>query len=337
MAMFDDFIQKNNLPKFRQKQLEEAFYQQAINSFDELTTWPKNLREQLKSEVEFIRLEAKNQVQSVSKTTKILFKRKDGKLIETVLMRHEDGRNTVCVSCMVGCPVNCRFCATGKLGYGGSLSADEIIDQILYFQRLLKAEEQKVTNVVFMGMGEPMLNLKEVMKSIQIMTDPGKLGMSSRRITISTSGYVPQLKQLIDSGFRGRIAISLHAPSQELREKLMPVVGKVYPLTKLFEVLDDYVKLTNKRISYEYILIDKVNDTKEHAEQLSQLLHNKLAHVNLIPFNPISEENFTRSSRNSIFKFQKILQQNGIHTTIRVTMGDEVAAACGQLAAKESK
>lgn len=335
--MIEDFVLKHKLAQFRISQFNEQFYTQAIDSFDELTTWPQTLREELKKEVEFSTLILDREfVSKDGSTIKVLFKRKvDNQRIEAVLMKHNDGRNTVCVSCMVGCPVNCKFCATGKMGFGGNLSDREIVDQVLYFQRYLKSSLERVTNVVFMGMGEPLLNLDNVLKAIEVFTNPKKLAMSTRRITISTSGYIPQLKTLIENGFRGRIAVSLHASNQELRAKLMPV-AKIFKLSELMQLLDDYVSLTNKRISYEYILIQDVNDSKENALELVDLLSNRLAHVNLIPFNTIREEDFQKPSKAAIYKFADILRQNGIHTTIRVTMGEDVNAACGQLADREN-
>lgn len=301
-----------------------------------------NLRAQLIDEVDFMSLDVdKEFVSDREDTIKVLFTRKtDGQRIETVLMRHADGRNTVCVSCMVGCPVNCNFCATGKMGFGGNLSATEIVDQVLYFQRYLnnlkEDGEPKVTNVVYMGMGEPMLNLKEVQSSLDIFTDPDKLGMGARRFTVSTSGYIPQFNQLVHNGYRGRVAISLHAPNQELRAKMMPV-AKIYPLDKLMQTLDDYVELTNKRISYEYILIKGVNDQKEHADQLIEMFKDRLHHLNLIPYNPIREVEYERSSQDNIRYFTSRLAEAGLNYTIRVTMGDDVNAACGQLADRENR
>jgi 23S rRNA (adenine2503-C2)-methyltransferase len=222
------------------------------------------------------------------------------------------------------------------MGFGGNLTSDEIVDQVLYFARSLKPKLQKVTNIVFMGMGEPMLNLANVESAIEIFTNPEKMAMSVRRITISTSGYLPQFKQLVDHGFRGRVAISLHAPNQELREKLMPV-AKIYPLNNLMKTLDEYVELNNKRVSYEYVLIKNVNDQDEHALQLADLLKGRLAHVNLIPYNPISERDFVRSNREQITRFTKLLEKHKINHSLRVTMGDDVNAACGQLADRENK
>jgi 23S rRNA (adenine2503-C2)-methyltransferase len=337
--MIEAFAEKYKLPKFKQKQFFEMYYQKAVSSFDDITGWSKEEREKLKKEVEFTRIEPATKLISLNKdTVKILFKlnRDPKRRLETVLMRHKDGRNTVCVSCMVGCPVNCAFCATGKMGFQGNLTAEEIIDQVLYFQRMLQKEGQRVSNVVYMGMGEPMLNLTEVEDSIKILTDPDKFGISQRRITVSTSGYIPQFQKYIEHGFRTRIAISLHASNQEQRAKLMPV-AKQYKLDDLMQALDEYQKLTNKRISYEYVMLQNVNDRPENAKELVQLLGGKrLSHVNLIPYNPIKEADYARSSNNRIHNFARILKSAGIETTIRVTMGDDINAACGQLADREN-
>lgn len=331
--MIEDFIATHQLPPYRLNQYNLAIYQHLIGSYDELTTWPKALRSQLEEAVPFSSLVVRAQATSNRKDTiKVLFERRaDGQKLETVLMKHQDGRNTVCVSCMIGCPVNCSFCATGKLGFRGMLSAIEIVDQVLYFARLLKAEGAKVTNVVYMGMGEPMLNLDAVLDSVRILTSPHQFGLSQRRITLSTSGYLPQFKQMMQKGFRGRIAVSLHAPNQELRAQLMPV-SKAYALEALLEVMDAYVQLTHKRISYEYTLIQGVNDQEEHALQLVELFKNRLAHLNLIPYNPVPGTPFERSPKSQIRRFAQILTHHRIPNSIRVTMGDDIAAACGQLA-----
>lgn len=329
--MIDTFITQHDIPSFRLKQFRKAFYRDSIVSFDDLTTWPKELRNLLSTAVPFTTLVSERSLTSKNgDTIKVVFRRMDGQKIETVLMQHRDNRNTVCVSCMVGCPVNCSFCATGKMGYRGSLSAQEIIDQVLHFARILQQKQKKITNVVFMGMGEPMLNLTEVQHAVRILTDQEMMGMSQRRITVSTSGYIPQFRKFMADGFRGRLAISLHAPTQKLREKLMPV-AKLFPLPDLMSVLDEYTKLTNKRISYEYILIRNINDTPDHAAELGALLRNRLAHVNLIPYNPIPGVHFDRSTRDGIAMFTDTLAKYAIPFTIRVTMGNDIAAACGQL------
>jgi 23S rRNA (adenine2503-C2)-methyltransferase len=329
-----DWLESRKEPKFRTKQFNQAFYKEQALSFESITTWPKNLRELAAREVLFDLLElVATQESKDSNTTKFVFKRENGQLIETVLMRHKGARNTVCVSCMRGCPVKCTFCATGALGFGGHLSADEIVEQVVFCNRLLAKEKESVSNVVFMGMGEPMLNLNNVEAAIEMMTNPEQVGLGGRKITLSTSGYVAQLRLLMTKGFRGRLAISLHAPNQLLREELMPV-AKVFSLDELMQAMDDFVELTNKRITYEYVMISEVNDRSTHAHQLGKLLEKRLAHVNLIPYNKVEGKPFERSSQKSLHRFAAILASYDVAYSIRGTMGDDIAAACGQLAAK---
>ena len=333
MLMIEAFIKIHKAPLFRLTQFFQAFYRDFISSFDKLHTWPKTLREELKKEIPFNTITAVSSLKSKDQSTiKVLFKRlSDEKLFESVLMRHEDGRNTVCVSCMIGCPIGCIFCATGKMGFRGNLSGMEIVDQVLYFARSLKTENKSVTNIVFMGMGEPLSNLENVWDSIKIFTDPKMFGMSIRRITISTSGITPYLHKLIERGYKDRLALSLHAPSQELREKIMPIATK-FPLSELLAEFKKFAKITNKRVSYEYILIAGLNDQPKHAHALAGLLDPHLEHVNLIPYNPVQGVPFKRSEPASIKRFSNILTKCHIPHTIWVTMGDDIKAACGQLA-----
>lgn len=331
----DTVIQNLNLPSYRTSQVLRAIYVDLVASFDEITTISKDLREKLSEKIDFPALTPITELVSKDENTiKVLFQRQhNDQKIEAVLMRHDDGRNTVCVSCMVGCPVGCSFCATGQMGFGGNLTADEIVEQVLYFARLLKTEGEKVTNVVYMGMGEPLLNLPALKDSLTILSE--QFGLGKRRFTVSTSGYLPQLKDLIDWGYRGRIAVSLHASNQGVRAQLMPV-AKAYPLDRLLAALFKFEELTGKRITYEYIMIDGVNDQIIHAEELGRLLNGHLAHVNLIPYNKIKGPSFEQSPSEHIRRFQKVLDKYGIPNTVRVTMGADVNAACGQLAAKQS-
>lgn len=336
MNSVDVFATDNRLPAFRIKQFNQACYKEFISSYDELTTWSKELRDKLKTSIPFTTIEFVRQVDSADKeTSKVLFKRtSDGALFEAVLMRHEDGRNTVCVSCMIGCPVGCTFCATGKMKFVGNLTNREIVDQVLYFARLLKKDQQGVTNIVFMGMGEPLLNLAEVIKAIRFLNDEKYTGYGIRRFTISTSGITPKINELWKQGYRGRLTLSLHAPNQALREKLMPI-AKHYPLSALMAAVSDFAVRSQLRVSYEYILIDGVNNLPEHARQLVDLLKENrpdLAHVNLIPYNPVIGAPYKRPPAKSVYAFADILDHFGISNTFRVTMGDDIQAACGQLA-----
>ena len=331
--MIETFIKNHKAPLFRLTQFYQAFYRDFISSFDELSTWPKTVREELKKEIPFKAITTESILKSADQSTiKVLFKRlSDEKQFESVLIRHNDGRNTVCVSCMIGCPMGCIFCATGKMGFRGNLLDSEIVDQVLYFARCLKKENKSVTNIVFMGMGEPLSNLENVWNAIKIFSDKKMFGMSMRRITISTCGITQYLHELFTRGYKGRLALSLHAPSQELRKKLMPIAAK-FPLTELLAEFKEFAKITNKRVSYEYILIADLNDQPKHAHALVRLLDPHLAHVNLIPYNPVKGTPFKRSEPASIKKFSNILTKCKIQHTIRVTMGDDIKAACGQLA-----
>lgn len=332
--MISDFIQKQQLPAYREKQFFQAFYKEYISSFDELTTWPKILREQLKNDVPFSTLTPLQSSSSTDTTTeKVVFQRADKSLLETVLMRHENDRNTICVSCMVGCPVGCTFCATGKMGFVGNLTAQEIVDQVLYLARILKKENKTITNIVFMGMGEPLMNINEVMGAISILTDPKKMGLSARRILLSTSGLTPMIRALPTLGYAGRLALSLHAPNQTLRETIMPI-AKRFPLPELMDALRFFSETTKQRVSCEYILIKDWNDQPSHARELATLVSEMNVHINLIPYNPVPGVAYERPSLSVIHRFSSLLTKAGIQNTCRVTMGDDIQAACGQLATR---
>lgn len=332
-------IDIDNIQSYRLKQIDTAYYKHYKTDFSQFTTLSKELREQLAKEVDLNFLEhLKTTVSKDEDTIKSLFRTQAGQIIETVLMMHKDGRNTICVSCMQGCPVGCSFCATGQMKYGGRLTADEIVAQVIYFARLLRDDYPKkgeISNVVFMGMGEPMLNFDNVWEAYEILTDPEKFGLGKRKVTFSTSGFINGIEKLISKNYKGRLAISLHAPNQDLRERLMPKVAKSNRLGDLLEVLDRFEKITNKRITYEYIMIDGVTDTDVCARELIEVFKNRLAHFNLIPYNPIPNADFKRPGRSQVERFDNILKSGGIPSSIRVTMGDDIKAACGQLAAEQ--
>lgn len=329
--MISDFSDRHKLPAFRARQFHEGYYRHAISGIQELLVWPKDLRDAYEKEESWSSVSVVRELVSADRdTVKTLFALHDGITIEAVLMRHRDGRNTVCVSCQSGCPVACAFCATGKLGFRRNLAAEEIVDQVLHFMRLLKPENRTVSNIVFMGMGEPMLNMEAVKRAIHILTHPDFMGMGDRRITISSSGYVTQLRQFIDAGYKGKLAISLHAPNQDIRVTIMPI-AKVFPFSDVIAVGDYYIEKVRRRLSYEYILIKDVNDRPEHAEELASVLSGKLVHVNLIPNNPVAGTGFEKPERAVMERFSEILADHGITNTLRVTMGDSIKAACGQL------
>ncbi len=327
--MFEKFCKKYSLPTYRISQLNNHYYKEFLSSFDEMSTLPKDVREKLKEEIQLPLLTVvSSQISKDKNTQKVLFKTSKGSYLESVLMREKD-RNTVCVSCMSGCPVGCIFCATGQMGLDELLSEHQIVEQILYFAKILKLESKKVTNIVYMGMGEPMLNLKSVTRSVEILLDKEKFDIGKRRITISTAGYIPNLKKFLNMKYGVKLAVSLHAPNQELRDMLMPNISIKNKLIDLFRVLDSYTQETNKRITYEYVLLRGINDSTQHAKELSLLLKNRLALVNLIDYNENSCFDFKKSKNTNLFK--KILEERNITCTVRKSYGDDVKGACGQL------
>ena len=332
---FGDLKDKHNWTKLKLKQLNKAFFQDFITDFNNITTLSKLDRSFLKENYKESSLTlVKLLSDDVSHTYKALFKLEDDKLIESVLMMFEDGRNSVCVSCQVGCPVGCIFCASGRMGFTRNLTSIEIVDQVIYWSRWLKEKQKdhKVTNIVYMGMGEPMLNYTNTVESVRILTNEEEFALGDRHISVSSSGYVRQLRKYMTEGLKTRLAISLHAPNQELREKLMPV-AKIYNLKELMEFIKEWERYTGKRVSYEYTMIENINDSSKNAWELSKLLKGRLCHVNLIPMNTIAErEDLKKSSKDSIFRFADILKRSNIPVTIRITMGDKIQAACGQLA-----
>ncbi|MFK7779989.1 MAG: 23S rRNA (adenine(2503)-C(2))-methyltransferase RlmN [Candidatus Gracilibacteria bacterium] len=325
---------------FRYSQIENAIYKNNIDDFDEMNTLSIKVRNLLKENCFFNSLEVESIKTSKNKqTTKILFKTTTGEYIEAVIMRHLTGRVTLCVSCQAGCPMGCSFCATGKLGLIKNLEFHEIIEQIYFASTLLNKEGNKLRNVVYMGMGEPMLNYDVVADTIRFITDQKKFDLANRRITVSSCGIIPGIRKFTEDFSQTSLAISLHAPNDEVRKLIMPVEN-TYPLNDLMNALDDYVLKTNKRIFYEYIMINGVNDNIKLAHELGKLLEGKLAHVNFIPYNAgdgVNSDGFTTTPRFVIEKFQSILKHYGVVSTIRTTMGDDIDAACGQLANKKGE
>ena len=320
-------------PKFRFAQAYKAIYQDLINNWDENTTLPLALRENLNQECP-LEIQAELFGSDKSETQKALLTLADASKVETVLMRHEDGRCTVCVSSQVGCPLGCAFCATGKLGFKRNLTVDEIISQVLFFARLLKKENTRVSNVVFMGMGEPFLNYDNVLNSVKILNDKDAFNIGARHISISTSGVIEGINKFMKEDLQINLAISLHAPNDKLRAQLMPIDRK-YPLPRLMGAIEKYVKLKSRQIMFEYLLIDGINDGDEQARELASLMKNPLYTVNLIRYNPTGS--FQPSSAARIKKFKNILLREGIKVTQRYSFGQDIAAACGQLAARNKK
>lgn len=319
-----------NEPKYRFKQVFQAIYGDFISTWSEASNLPKGLREKLEAECP---IELNYELVSGKRSDKALVTLDDGNKIETVLMKHKDGRNTVCVSTQVGCPIGCSFCATGKLGLTRNLEANEMVDQVLLFNRILKAKDEKVTNVVYMGMGEPFLNYRDVMKSIQILNDHDGINLGARHISVSTSGVVPGIQKFAKEHLEVNLAISLHAANDGLRSELMPI-NQSYQLKELMHAVRQYIQVTNRKVMFEYIMIEGVNDNAKDAREVGALLNGLLCVVNLIPYNG---KEFKPSSNQRIEGFKKILEQMRIRVVARASYGRDIKAACGQLAAKKNK
>lgn len=334
-----ELFKEKKIQPFRYKQLENAIYKNFIDDFDDIVLLPKDVRNILNENCYFSTMTVESEVTSSNgQTTKILFKTKSWEFIEAVIMRHLTGRNTLCISCQIGCPMKCSFCATWKLGLKRNLEFDEIVEQVMYAAALLNKDSQVLRNVVYMGMWEPFLNYPNVKKSIEIICNQKKLNLANRRITVSSCGIVPGINKFWDDFPQTSLAISLHAPNDKIRSEIMPV-DETYPLAKLMESLDNYVAKTNKRIFYEYIMINWVNDNIKLAYELAKLLKWKLAHVNFIPYNAWEWDTwlgYEPTPRFIIEKFQKVLDEYWVPSTIRATMWDDIDAACGQLANKHA-
>lgn len=316
---------------FRAGQIYDWIYQHGAQSFEEMTNLGKGLREKLAQNFRFPALKLVRTVESEDlETIKFLWELQDGKRVESVLIL-SGSRRTVCVSCQVGCPARCAFCASGRQGLLRNLSTGEIVEQVLHIDRYLKTKGERVCHIVFMGMGEPMENYDAVLQAISIFNHPKAFHISQRRITVSTVGVVEGIDKLADEDLSVNLVLSLHAPNQHLRKKIIPYARK-YPLEEILMAMDRFARKTKRDITYEYTLLANLNDAPEHAEELSQLLKGKQCTVNLIPYNPVDGLRLNRPSKEAIEDFRDILENAGINTTWRYTKGKDIAAACGQLA-----
>jgi 23S rRNA (adenine2503-C2)-methyltransferase len=331
-ADWQNWVKDRGEPAFRASQIMDWIYQKRVTSFEEMSNLPQGLRQRLSESFDFAPLDNITTQQSADGTVKFLNRLHDGHAIETVIMRHNYG-NSVCVTTQVGCRVGCTFCASTLGGLKRNLNAGEIVAQVVEAQRYLDREGERVSSVVIMGIGEPFENYDAMIQFIRVINDPKGLHIGQRHITVSTSGIVPNIYRFADEGLQVVLAISLHAPNQELRAKLMPV-SRRFPLPELLEACQYYMEKTGRRITYEYALIGGKNDQPEHAHELGQLLAGTHCLVNLIPVNYVPERNYTRTPRNQIFEFKRILEGYKVNTTIRREHGSDIDAACGQLRAK---
>lgn len=325
------WLKENKQPAFRATQIYDWLYKKRVESFEEMSNLPKDLRAALEDQFRFTTL--KTLVHQVSKdgTQKFLFELHDGHAIETVLMKHEYG-NSVCVTTQVGCRIGCTFCASTLGGLKRNLEAGEIVAQVLAVQRTLDQNDGRVSQIVVMGIGEPFDNYDALMKFLRIVNDEKGLHIGARHITVSTSGIVPKIYEFAKEGLQINFAISLHAPNDTLRTQMMPI-NRAYPLEKLIEAISYYIKTTNRRVTFEYGLTH-VNDSETHALELVKLIKGLKCHVNLIPINNVEERTYKRTSKAQIQNFANILKKHGINVTIRREHGHDIDAACGQLRAK---
>lgn len=325
-------VQDLGQPKYRAEQIFTWLHEKLVQSFAEMTNLPESLRKELSQQCEIVHITKKEVLtSSLDGTKKYLFALDDGNLIESVLMRYKHG-NSVCVSSQVGCAMGCSFCASTLRGCVRDLRTSEILEQVYEIQKDIG---ERVSNIVVMGMGEPLLNYDNVVGFVRIVSAENALHISQRNITISTCGIIPAIIKLSKEQLKVTLALSLHAPNDEIRKSIMPVAKK-YSMQEILEACDDYFQETGRRVTFEYCLIDAVNDRPEHARELAARLKGKGTHVNLIPVNPTPENHYREAKEKDIRAFAAILEENHITVTRRREMGRDISGACGQLVRRNS-
>jgi len=330
------WLESHDEKPFHAKQILTWIYQKFVLNWDDMSNLSKELRAKLAAHIRLSVLEKVKVTESNDKETfKFLWKLHDGQLIESVLIC-SGTRRTVCVSSQVGCPARCAFCASGQQGFFRNLRPSEIIEQVLQINQWLAAKGETVSHVVYMGMGEPLKNYESVVKSIHLLSHPNLLNISQRRITVSTVGIVEGIKRLASEGLKVNLVLSLHAPNQHIRKKIIPYARK-YPLEEILAAMDEYTQKTKRDITYEYTLIAGINDHPDHALELAHLLKGKQCTVNLIPYNPVAGLKLKRPEKKAVKQFRSVLFGSHIVNTCRYTKGDDIAAACGQLAMQEKQ
>jgi len=332
LEQLQDWLKSQGEPAFRATQIFEWLYAKRVIRFEDMTNLSKELREKLAAAYDFPPLKEITRLESKDGTIKFLFDLYDNHAIETVVMRHNYGIS-ICVTTQVGCRIGCTFCASTLGGLKRDLYPGEIVAQVVYSQRLLDETNERISSIVVMGIGEPFENYEATKTFLTIMTHEKGMKIGARHITVSTSGIVPKIREFADWNTQINLAISIHAPNDALRSKLMPV-NRRYPFADVMDALRYYIEKTGRRVTFEYALINGVNDQPEHAAELGDLLKGMLCHVNLIPVNYVPERNYVRTPKAAIFEFKRILDEKKINTTIRREQGHDIAAACGQLRAK---
>ena len=325
----EDYFVSIGDKKFKGGQVFDWLYRKRVKSFDDMSNIKKEVIEHLKENFEMKTLEITKVERDVD-VNKYLFKLKDGEKVEAVLMDHIYG-NSLCISTQVGCNMGCKFCESGRLKKVRNLETHEMVEQIL-----LVEEEcgKRISHVVVMGIGEPFDNYDNLINFIEIINNPKGIELGSRHITVSTCGLVPKIKEFMKLPYQVNLAISLHAPNNEIRDTIMPI-NKAYPIEVLMETLNEYIKMTNRRVTFEYILLDGVNDTEECAVELAKLVRGMNCYINLIPYNETNNISYKRTKPLNISKFYDILKKNKINVTIRREYGSKISAACGQLRSKK--
>ncbi len=331
----EEFAATYELKPFRLRQLYRAATKELLEGPNEMTTLPKELRTALiERGVTFAALNPTTlQHSSDRQTTKGLFRLRDGSEVEAVLMEHRGGRTTACISSQAGCAFACAFCSTGQAGFTRNLTAGEIFDQARFFARQLAAKGKRISNVVFMGMGEPFHNYAAVMEAVALLNDPHGFGLGHRHITISTVGLADKIDAFTGEQVQVNLAISLHAPSDEVRSKIMPI-NRRFPLSTLMAACERYVDKTHRKVFFEYVMLAGVNDDAACANALAKLMRGHLYHVNLIPYNSTPDAPFVAATDRRIWEFAAVLDAAGVPVTVRQNMGRDIAAACGQLRAE---
>ncbi|NGX50333.1 MAG: putative dual-specificity RNA methyltransferase RlmN [Chlamydiae bacterium] len=328
------YTEEEGSASYRTKQLFDWVYQKGVTDYSAMSNLPKKLREIFEERVRLGILSLEKVEESDDgETTKFLWGFSDGQSVESVLIRSMK-RRTVCISSQIGCPARCAFCASGQSGLIRNLTAAEIIEQVVHINAHLLEQGEEVTHIVFMGMGEPLENYEAVVRALKILIDPELFGFSPRKITVSTVGVPKNIKRLMNEELNVNLALSLHAPNQQLRKKIVPYARK-FPLEDLLRAARAYAQKSKRDITYEYVMIAGVNDKREHAKELVALLKNEQCCVNLIPYNPVDGINLRRPEREAIEAFRSILTDGGVRSTWRYTKGKDIAAACGQLALKQ--
>lgn len=317
-------------PAYRAAQIEAWLYQRHVDDVAQMTNLPQPLRQRLAAETIINPISPLVSINSTDgHTSKTLFALPDGREIEAVLMRYEK-RRTLCISTQAGCAMACPFCATGQIGFMRNLTAGEIVAQVLHYARRLDQADLAVTNIVFMGMGEPLANYAETWRAVRRLNDPAGFNLGARRMTLSTVGLAPAIRRMSREPEQVGLAVSLHAPTDELRNRIVPI-NRRYPLGLLMEAVRDYAAATHRRVTFEYALMDQLNDRDEHAGQLAELIKGLLCHVNLIPLNPTPNSPWSGSPDERVYGFRDRLEAAGIPTTVRLRRGIDIAAGCGQL------